>query len=180
MFATRLNWLLVLFLAVGTIGLAEQNTPDPSSISDLFGSPAHLDLLKHPERVSACILTLPDHNTVAVKRLMLSGEAKYEAGADVEVSPEIKEALKKTLLDDRIYRWNVATSCVPLFQARVRFYSGDHYLDADFCFRCSVIAFYVDGKFLGHGLWAPDKVGTVFIDSMRKIFPKEPGFAVKK
>jgi hypothetical protein len=180
MFATHLNRLWVLFLAIGTIGLAEQTDPHPQSISGLLKSPAHLDLLKLPARVSACILTLPNHNTVAVKKLMLSGEAKYEEGAYVEVSLEIQETLKKTLLDDQSYRWNVATGCIPLFQARVRFYSGDHYLDADLCLRCSIVAFSGNGKLLGYGIWDSDKVGTGFIDSMRKLFPSEPAFAAKK
>jgi hypothetical protein len=168
---------LLLILASGMLALPCLAEQDAVSVEGLFKTPANITLVKKSAQVDACILTLPKPSTPESKESMLRGDAKYVEGEYVEVPAKLCERLRESLLNNHTYKWGVATSCVPLYQARVRFREGDHVLTVDFCFRCKILQLSLNNKFIGNGLFGWDEANASdFLDVMRELFPKEPAF----
>lgn len=135
-----------------------------SEVRKRFGGEDSLKLLIHPGKVQAFRLrdsearkTVDDFEIV---------------GKPVQVPAESAAKLGQLLSDGNSYLWGVTVSCTPDYGVRVEFARDDRALDVLFCFRCKVLATYVDGKQESGAIFDP--IHEKLAKLIKPLFPNDP------
>jgi hypothetical protein len=123
---------------------------------------------------SAKLLT--NHDKVEAFRLVDSEGREtideYETVGDPVVVPaESAAKLGKLLSADDSYLWDVAVGCKPDYGVRIKFTRGDNALDVLFCFKCGMLATYVDGNRVSGAIFDP--IHADLVKFMKSLFPKD-------
>ena len=118
--------------------------------SDVFHGAGRLGVVDAATKVEACILSINDPSKGADLRQRTFVEGPYKI-----LPEEIRTLITWKLLDHRSYTWDAVPACIPTYNARVRFTSGNRVVTVDFCFGCSIIRVLEDGKTVGGGFFEP-------------------------
>lgn len=137
----RAHLLLTLALGIAAAGAhAETANGRPTSVATLLQSDENLAFLRSPERVEICVLTAKE--PLFRKK---SGRRRYVEGPSQRVPAAAADRLRARLAADETYRWHTIAEGEPTWNVRVKFFRGDHYLSADFCFDSALVLFARDG-----------------------------------
>lgn len=139
----------ILFIACSLIALPLRS--EHALVSrEVFRDAARMAVVDAALEVEACILRVQDPSKGAdlAQRVFVEGPYK-------QLPEEIRILIIWKLLDDLSYTWDAVPACVPTYNARVRFTSGNRVVAADFCFGCSLIRILEGGEVVGGGYFAP-------------------------
>lgn len=124
--------IFALFSVVAHAAAAALNT------RELFRTEENLAIVTQPERVEACILY--------AKNRWLNRGRKYKEGKYLPVAATDAVTLSTVFTAESTYRWDVRKACMPVWNARVKFYRGGQCISADLCFGCDILVLYRNGK----------------------------------
>lgn len=166
--------LLFTYLSLASAGLSA--TQSPTNVSELFGAPEVLDIIKSPERVDACVLVLPptgekyDFNT--------DDNDRYKETTFVPLTDNGIKILQTVLLDESTYVWSMSKGCIPIYHVRLRFHRRTHSVWVDFCFACKILAIAKDGQwFSGEDF---DNGNNAILAVFASTFPNDSAFKAIK
>jgi hypothetical protein len=117
---------------------------------ETFANSGWRAVVNQSTKADACILRVIDPSRGKDLRKRTFVEGKYKT-----IPEEIRTLIVWKLLDKQSYTWDVIVSCIPTYNARVRFVSEARVVDVDFCFECSLIRVLENGKVVGGGLFEP-------------------------
>ena len=144
---------LTFILLVATLFAAGLRAKPIEYTLDLYGEEP-LFIIKHPEKIEACILG--------------TGKAKLEW---VELSDKSAGILQKILISDSTYNFNAYTLCNPNYHVRLRFSRRQTSISIDFCIRCGMLLIYHNEKEIGGAVFSdPEKR---ILTELRRIFPHD-------
>ncbi len=85
------------------------------------------------------------------------------------VSQDLASKLVASLTSTKTYGWAYAKGCIPTPGVRIQFISDGESVDVVFCFECSMLEVYKDGKHVGGEDF--DEGRPQIVRAMKKIFP---------
>lgn len=130
-------------------------------VAESLGSLGNVDIVRHPDKVDACILQFS---------LTKDRRVHYEETDYIVVPPDLAAAMQAALLSKATYDRKINKFCAPQYIARLRFHQGKKTLAVDFCFRCMIMGISRDGVQIGQ----EDFWSGVFLTSLSQLFPNEP------
>jgi hypothetical protein len=142
-----------------------------ASVTELFGTPETLSLMRNADKVDACLL----HHVKAEPRADGSvdrSKERYDETTFVSVAPETAAALRTLLLSGKTYDWKASNGGRrPQFYLRLRFHRGEELVDLDFCFVCHVVHITRSGEEIGHANFSPNS--DLILQALRQVFPDD-------
>jgi len=139
------TFLIAMLFAVGL------NAKPIESTLDLYGAEP-LFIIKHPERIDACVL----------------GAGKLEW---IEVSDEGASVFQKVLTSEDTYLFDTYTLCTPDYHVRLRFSRRQAAISIDLCMRCGMLLIHRNEKKIGGAVFL-DREGRI-MKELRRIFPRD-------
>lgn len=143
------------------------NDARPRSVAELFRSSENIALVASPELVEAWILY--------PRPLSASEDARnrpYDESEHRPLSGEVARRLSSILTADSTYTWDSgAKACMPIWNARLKFRRGAHYVEADLCFGCDLVQLSRDGVVFAVRDF--DHVSSELFGIIRSLFPKD-------
>lgn len=137
----------------------------PTGIAELFGSQENMDIVRHPDKVDACVLRYiaPQSNDLR--------DVRYEESEYLAVGDDLGAALRMALLSQSSYVWlKSPLFCIFRYDARLRFHQKTKTVSIDFCYDCMVLMVYRDDTLVGGEMFKD----PIFFDSMLRLFPNDP------
>ena len=124
---------------------------EPSVVSrEVFRDETRTTVVDTATKIEACILNIEDPSKGADL-----GRRRFVEGRYKTLPEEVRALIVWKLLDQRSYTWDSVPACIPVYNARVRFVTGDRTVDVDFCFGCSQIRVLERGAVVGGGYFEP-------------------------
>jgi hypothetical protein len=157
--------ILLLFAAL-VFASVMRASEAPTNVVDLFRSPENLAIVAQPERVEAYVLR--------PRQLWLTRDERkrrYKEGPTAVVPTDAAATLSTKLTADTTYVWDKAKACMPIWNARLKFYRGSHSISADFCFGCDMVAFFRNGQGFSGGNF--DHGSDAIFEVIRSLFPQD-------
>ncbi len=156
-----------MFLACSAEPVIEK-TAQPLTVSTnvvkLFGEAETVEIMQNPDTVKA------------YRQPQESYLQKLISDYDVLTGPILvaeaeKKELQQLLLADDSYMWKVAKGCEPDYGVRIEFSQGDDKVDVLFCFGCSQLQIYRNGKSVSGEDFDP--IEKKLIKIVQRIFPED-------
>ena len=95
----------------------------------------------------------------------------YTESAPAIIKPEHARDVKKILLVDESYLWDMGRGCLPVYNARLRFQKKNRSVVADICFFCATVRFSFQEEPESHGLLIRHPVAI--LDILEDYFPRD-------
>lgn len=166
---TKIIFCLVIpMLLACSKGPASEETSQIPQVSKnvvkLFGGEQAVEIIQNADRVDAYRQSPESYHQ------SLLSEYKILYGPVVVVEAEKKE-LQLALLANDSYMWDVAKGCEPDYGVRVEFSRGVERVDILFCFGCSQLQIYRNGKSVSGEDFDP--IEKKLINIAQRIFPED-------
>jgi hypothetical protein len=164
-FDPKMNKLLLMTMVAVCFSMVRA-VESSEHIAAMLSSPENVAIVANPERIEACIL---------YRRSLLftkdESKRKYREGWSENVLKESARVLAATLVNEQSYIWDTKKFCMPVWNARLKFYRDGRCLSADFCFGCDIVVFSRDGNRIGDGSF--DRSSDAIFAVIRSMFPDD-------
>jgi hypothetical protein len=159
----KMKFIALVFAVMAPMLWADDR---PATVEALFRTADNLAAVSSPERVEICILYPKDpwFSRNLNKR-------KYREGKSEPMPTAQAQLLSAKLTDAKTYGWDYVKPCMPVWNARVKFFRGGHYVSADFCFGCEIVMLGRDGQPFGGEDF--DGARAEIFEVVRSIFPQD-------
>lgn len=158
---------LLLILAGCSSSKTEESHPKQGvskNVVELLGGQDVVDVINNAEVVSGYLLPQKSYHQESVE--------DYTMRLGPIELPEVqKSKLTKILLSKESYLYDIAKGCAPDYGVRIEFQKGENRVDLLFCFGCSQVQAYKNGKSLSGGEFDP--VEKQLAEIMKEIFPDD-------
>ena len=154
----RYYYSLFLLFAGCSSSEVKESQPEQSvskSVVELLGGQDVVDVINNAEIVSGYLLPQKSYHQESVENY------KMRLGP-IELTASQKTKLSKLIL---------SKDCAPDYGVRIEFQKGENHVDLLFCFGCSQVQVYKNGKSLSGGEFDP--VEKQLAELMKEIFPED-------
>lgn len=160
-------FVIPMFLACSPEPASEEapSTPQVSqNVVELFGGEQAVEIIQNAETVNAYRQPPKSYHQRSL--------SDYEVlSGPVPVSEAERKELLNALLANDSYMWEVAKGCEPDYGVRVEFSKGDEKVDVLFCFGCSQLQVYRNGKSISGEEFDP--IEEKLTEIAKRIFPDD-------
>ena len=163
----RYYYSLFLLFAGCSSSEVKESQPEQSvskSVVELLGGQDVVAVINNAEIVSGYLLPQKSYHQESVENY------KMRLGP-IELTASQKTKLSKLILSKESYIFDVAKGCAPDYGVRIEFQKGENHVDLLFCFGCSQVQVYKNGKSLSGGEFDP--VEKQLAELMKEIFPED-------
>lgn len=158
-----MRYIILFFISFSLLAAADKS---PRTAIALYGGVSNIDIIKNAEEVTACVL---NYTPPREENGRFVENEKYSEGAYLVVPVRIATKLKSALIGDSTYGWDYAKPCHPRWHTKVKFRKGRDVISVQFCFGCHILDIRINDKYVA----LEDFEGTIFIDTMRALFPND-------